>query len=295
MERHLRLLDTVLASHAIANWPDGLTEFLRSLFQQCFKQYAVCVKGNPIDHHITVLKNTMDIAARQTFAQSEIKCITCTALAHDIYTPEKKRKGDDASADSEATRKYSRAVHMFHSSIRAAEALAEVNQTGFLNHHELAWIQAMTAVHDNPSAEMPLPFEKDVLAFREADRLWMISVAGFTFDLLKDIRKLLTAPDAKNECNLEIPDRDTWNDFEKRQTYIDNAKNDGDQWSVVQKLAANRVTHIGERYEDDAAFYPAAMREQLHAGTLFYTEAGYELYMQKRQEVCRLYEVSAMP
>ena len=46
------------------------------------------------------------------------------------------------------------------------------------------------------------------------------------------------------------------------------------------------MNHIGKRYRDDADLYPLSKRERLREGTLFYTKAGYESYLKKRQQVC---------
>ena len=293
MDRYQELLATVLAPDKLpSNWPEGLEAFLLTLFQKCFQKYEASQKGNPIDHHIEVLRNTVEIAAGADFGPSEIKCITTSALVHDVFAPEKRRKGDEASTDEDVARKYSRAVHMFHSSLQAAEAVALANEDGFLTPSEIAWVQSMTAIHDNPSAGVPLPFEREVLAFREADRLWMISKPGFTFDLLKDLRKKLTdclpflqvATAEEPRTTLRIPDSDIWNDFGERERYVADARQDAKKWKVIQQLAQHRVEHIAERYKDDADLYPAFLREQLRDGTLFFTEIGYDLYLQKRQE-----------
>jgi len=168
MSPYQELLESVIDPDKLpSNWPKGCRVFLKALFQRCFQKYSDSQKGNPIDHHIEVLRNAIHIAAGADFGQSQIKCITTAALVHDIFTPEKKRKGDEASTDEDVARKYSRAVHMFHSSIHAADAIAQANEANFLSPTEIAWVQSMTAIHDNPSAGVPLPFEEEVLAFRE--------------------------------------------------------------------------------------------------------------------------------
>lgn len=307
MQKYQTLLATVFDSTNLPQrWPEGLQAFLERLFQGCFQQYSHSQKGNPIDHHIEVLRNAVEIAAGADFGESEIKCITTTALVHDILTPEKKRKGDETTADEDAARKYSRADHMFRSSLHAVEAIEAANEGHFLRPREIAWVQSMTAIHDNPSAGLPLPFEPEVLAFREADRLWMISKPGFAFDLLKDLQKKLKEclrflpfmdlPEAEGTpTSFRIPDSNVWNDFTERERYFEEARQDTKRWKVIKQLAQRRLDHIAERYKDDADLYPATLREQLREGTLFFTNAGYDLYLRKRAETAEYFDLECPP
>lgn len=294
MERYKKLLMKSLAPNSLPmNWPEGLSAFLRQLFEECYDYYLAVQEGNPIDHHIVVLRNAIDIAVEENFNQSEINRLTSATLVHDIFSVEKMRVGDHDSGDYEVERKYSRAEHMFFSSIQASDILAKVNSNSYLSPTEIAWIQSVTAIHDNPSAGVPLPFHKLILAFREADRLWMISEQGFKFDLLKNLRKELTKVEQKNESTLPIPDNKIWNDFAKRECYFSKAKTNTRHWEIVRELAEKHVTHVAQRYEDEALLYPPSQRKQQQKGTLFFTMTGYYLYSEKKKSICDIFGIAA--
>ena len=92
------------------------------------------------------------------------------------------------------------------------------------------------------------------IAFREADRLWMLSKEGFECDLRRDIEK-----------------------------FHDKTKNN--------ELASHRIKHVIERYKDERKLYSSSNERFQDEYLFFRTKAGFDLYLKYVKERKNQYKI----
>jgi hypothetical protein len=176
------------------------------------------VAETPVEHPATVLAHMMEIAAGEGFGWDEVRRAAAASLLHDIWpiqriTREMRRAAatDAEREELERIAKARREEHMARGRDRARERLEAFNaalppDAGPFTPEDIEAVAALIAVHDNPSIGAKiLPEDRLAVAFREADRLWMLTPQGLRGDLA---RKGIAAPTdgdmaRQAEANLE--------------------------------------------------------------------------------------------
>jgi hypothetical protein len=219
------------------------------LFTLSFDDLKSAEIGNPIEHQVIVLQHMMEIAQDENL---NILVAGAIALLHDIAPVEKIRTADVALEvdDSqknvlEQKRKQNRILHMREGSEIAYRKLLLVNEylgSGAFRDEDIDQVCEVIRIHDNPSINIPIPKENIMaVAFREADRLWMLSEVGFFHDIQRDASKT------------------------------------GKQGEINQ-LAAYRLNHVLERYREERKLYSSEQGPFQDNDLFFRTKAGYRIY-----------------
>ncbi|MFQ5638206.1 MAG: hypothetical protein ACE5IR_09465 [bacterium] len=241
-------------------------EVFRFLFLLSFDSLKAAEVGNPLIHHLVVLKHVIEIAQEENL---NILHAGAIAILHDIAPIEKIRKADLLGHDDlevkrllDEERKQHRVFHMREGSELAREKLLLLNeylgQTLFSD-QDIKVVCNVISIHDNPSIDYPIPKENHLaVSFREADRLWMLSNEGFRCDLERDAG--ITAKSTQTET-----------------------------------LAINRLNHILKRFKEERKLYNSNDGPFLDDDLFFRTKSGYHIYLKylserKEQHRIRLYE-----
>jgi len=167
---------------------------------------------NPPIHHTTVLLHMMEIAkglsGRGEFDWKQVKQAAAISILHDICPVARVTKEmiDKASEQErpalQKKRKESVPVHMREGAKMARAKLVELNrQMPVFSAQDIDAICAIIAIHDEPKLNTKIPRDNLMaVAFREADRLWMVTPAGVRSDLARKQKKDSTVdPDDPNE------------------------------------------------------------------------------------------------
>jgi hypothetical protein len=154
------------------------------------------VEGNPIEHHLIVLGHMMEIATGEKSLHITMKQAAALALLHDIAPVEKittqmvaeARKRAPAEVEAlEFRRQQNRILHMREGSAMAHRRMLELNERLrkiVFSAEAINTVCEVIRIHDNPSLDIPIPRSNLLaVAFREADRLWMITHEGIVTDL----------------------------------------------------------------------------------------------------------------
>jgi hypothetical protein len=171
------------------------------------------VEGNPIEHHLIVLGHMMEIAAGEESPHITMEQAAALALLHDIAPVEKittqmvaeARKRAPAEADAlEFRRQQNRILHMREGSAIAHRRMLELNvRLGKIvfDAQAIDIVCEVIRIHDNPSLNIPIPRTNWLaVAFREADRLWMITHEGIVTDLKRKNKR----PDAPGAYSKQL-------------------------------------------------------------------------------------------
>lgn len=157
--------------------------------------------GNPLVHHPIVMGHMLEIAAAEPPDAIPFHRAAALALLHDISAVPKittqmvaeMRLEDPERADAlELARHQHRILHMREGSAMAHRILLECNRhfgrSVFVADDIEAVCEAIR-IHDNPTLDIPIPREDwFATAFREADRLWMVTPEGIQVDLVRNDR-----------------------------------------------------------------------------------------------------------
>jgi predicted NBD/HSP70 family sugar kinase len=171
---------------------------LRRLLMLVYRDYHAARAGNPPDHHLFVLRHIMIIAAGERFSDAELWRVAAIAMLHDVSNVEKITKGmvaelrqidPNAAAALEVRRKSNRTLHMREGSSKAQRMLLELNESlgeAVSSAEDIEAICDVIRIHDNPSLDIPIPGSNRLaVAFREADRLWMVTIRGVRCDVIR--------------------------------------------------------------------------------------------------------------
>lgn len=193
--------------------PD-LSPIILRLFEICFDDLKKAEVGNPMSHHLIVLKHMLKIAVAENFSQRHMRRAAALSILHDISAVEKitkehvkvAYKKSKAEGDAlEFRRQQNRTLHMRDGSALAQRRLIDLNESFgevIYDAHDIDAICDLISIHDNPSLDKPIPrSNRMMVAFREADRLWMLSIEGLRSDLK---RKCIKTPTNKEVlCQFE--------------------------------------------------------------------------------------------
>jgi len=173
-----------------------LLPMLGQLLAITYVDLRKAVVGNPIEHHPIVLSHMMEISMQEDLLRINVKRAAALSLLHDISSVEKitkqmikeARKVSAARADTlELRRQQNRILHMREGSAIAHRRLLELNESleGIaFDAEDIDTICEVIRIHDNPSLDIPIHRENWLaVAFREADRLWMLTEEGIRADL----------------------------------------------------------------------------------------------------------------
>lgn len=230
-------------------------EIFRLLFILSFDKLKNAEVGNPIEHHLNVLKNMIIISKEENL---NLIIAGAIAILHDIE-PIKKIRVADVEAEMNEDKKrlldqqriQNRKLHMREGSALAQKQLLLLNEylgKTFYKDKDIDIVCKVIRIHDNPSIGIPIPKEnKMAVSFREADRLWMLSDEGFAFDLRRDSEKM-------------------------KGNAVNNA------------LASKRLEHVIKRYQEERNLYSNKDGPFQENKLFFRTKAGYRLYQQYLQD-----------
>jgi hypothetical protein len=258
-------IDRVLTPH-----PRAVRDPLLTLFTLAFNQLKAAERGNPLVHHVVVLDHALLIAKGESLDRLTIGAI---AILHDISAVEKVRVADvrmggaELAAATEQRRHQHRSLHMREGAALAQRVLLNLNEYYgriVFTDDMIARVVEVIAIHDNPTIGLPIPGPdmKDretgrmAIAFREADRLWMLSQSGFAVDM----------------------DRD--------RKHPDNAH------KLERELAWERLAHVLDRYGEERLLYGddagSHFGGRFFGGTFIRTTSGASLFdhyvTERRQE-----------
>ena len=230
-------------------------EIFRLLFLLSFDRLKQAELGNPLDHHLIVLKHVIEIAQKENLS---ILLAGAIAILHDIGPIKKIRVADVETEENvdqknllEQQRRQSRTLHMREGSALAQKKLLLLNEylgKIFYDDKVIDTVCEVIRIHDNPSLDIPIPKENHMaVSFREADRLWMLSDEGFACDLHRDAEKI--------KGNVDFI-----------------------------ALASKRLEHVIKRYQEERNLYSVTNGPFQDEKLFFRTTAGYQLYQQYIQD-----------
>ena len=206
LERALEPLDVTQTA--------GLLAVLRRLLMLVFADYVEAEAGNPVDHHLFVLRHMVSIACFEKYSDTELLRAAAIAMLHDVAPVEKIPRGrvaeltirDPKAGEAlEVRRKSNRTLHMREGSAMAQKRLLQLNHSFsevVFSEEDIEVICEVIRIHDNPSIDIPIPttmaglssrmaqIYKLAAAFREADRLWMITIRGVYVDIEREAKSL---------------------------------------------------------------------------------------------------------
>lgn len=240
-------------------------EIFRLLFLFSFDDLKRAEAGNPLEHHLIVLEHMIEIAEKEEFTRAELLNACAIAILHDIAPVEKIRKADveaketvDEKRTLEQRRRQNRTLHMREGSALAQRKLLLLNDylgRILYKDDDIDAICEVIRIHDNPSIDIPIPKDNRLAtAFREADRLWMLSDEGFAYDLRQDIQVIQEPMD-------------------------------------ISLLASKRLEHVIKRFQEERNLYSADDGPFQDKSLFFRTEAGYSIslrYIRERKDQYRL-------
>ncbi len=184
---------------------------LEPLFGSILPDLEHAILGNPIEHHPIVLRHMLQIAASVKSPYLPVDVAAALALLHDIAAVPKitKQMVDDAKKDDpenaailELERQENRVLHMRLGGAMAQRHLLALNKSQgriVFDSRAIDNICEVIRVHDNPSLDIPINRSNWLaVAFREADRLWMVTHKGILADL------------ARKDDNVRKADEDTF-------------------------------------------------------------------------------------
>jgi len=173
-----------------------LTHTLLTLFKMIYADLQSAVIGNPIEHHPVVLGHMMEIAKEEKSPYIPFRRAAALALLHDVSPVEKittqmvadfRKKSPEKADALELKRQQNRILHMREGCAIAHRRMLQLNEsTGrvVFDAGDIDAVCEVIRIHDNPSLDIPIPRTNWLaVAFREADRLWMITEEGILADL----------------------------------------------------------------------------------------------------------------
>lgn len=237
-------------------------EVFRYLFLLSFDDLKAAELGNPLIHHLIVLEHMITIAQEENLNLLQAGAI---ALLHDIAPVKKIRKADliiDNSLKDKKSfdeqRKQHRILHMREGSVLAKKKIILLNEylgKNLYTDNDLEIVCNVIGIHDNPSIDIPIPKDNCIaVAFREADRLWMLSDEGFNCDLQRDLENISKISD--NEA-----------------------------------LASKRLKHIISRFQEERELYDSIDGSFQNDSLFFRTKSGYQIYLNYLQERKKQYGI----
>ncbi len=237
-------------------------EIFRYLFLLSFDDLKAAELGNPLIHHLVVLQHVITIAQAEYLNLLQAGAI---AILHDIAPVEKIRKADLKIDNSEKDKKsfeakrwQHRVLHMREGSALARKKIILLNKylgKNLYTDKDIEIICNVISIHDNPSIDIPITRDNRMaVAFREADRLWMLSEEGFNCDLQRDMEKISKVSD--NEA-----------------------------------LASNRLKHIIKRFQEERELYDSNDESFQNDRLFFRTKSGYQIYLNYLQERKKQYSI----
>jgi hypothetical protein len=183
-----------------------LLTVLNELIGLIYVDLRKAIVGNPLEHHFIVLGHMMEITAKEESGQIPVKRAAVLSLLHDISPVDKitKQMIDKAREHSleeaealEMCRYQNRVLHMREGSSMAHRKMLELNESlgrDILSADDIEAICEAIGIHDNPSLDLIIKRANWLaVAFREADRLWMITDEGIRADLER--KDILITPD----------------------------------------------------------------------------------------------------
>jgi hypothetical protein len=177
---------------------EQLLSVLTQLLAIIYKNLRKATIGNPMEHHFKVLEHMVEITVREGHSARIIARGAALSLLHDVSAVEKITKemvanaGKKSQQEAQALdlrRKQNRILHMREGSAIAHRALLDLNEASgkiVFDADDIDAICEVIRIHDNPSLDIPIPRENWLaMAFREADRLWMVTEEGICADLFR--------------------------------------------------------------------------------------------------------------
>ena len=181
-----------------------LTPIVHHLLEIIFRDLQAAQIGNPLEHHPIVMGHMLKITTGEASLGLSLLRSATLSLLHDISAVPKittqmvddLREEDPEKADAlDLTRKQNRILHMREGSAMAHRRMLELNASCgriVFDAHDIDAVCEAIRIHDNPSLNIPIPRTNSLaMAFREADRLWMVTPEGIRADLIrknKDVR-----------------------------------------------------------------------------------------------------------
>ena len=154
--------------------------------------------GNPIEHHFKVLDHMVEITVQERRSAPIVARGAALSLLHDVSAVEKitkemvvdaRERSEEEAEALELRRKQNRILHMREGSATAHRMLLDLNEALgriVFDAEDIDEICEVIRIHDNPSLDIPIARDNWLaMAFREADRLWMVTEEGICADLLR--------------------------------------------------------------------------------------------------------------
>jgi len=195
VDKYMGLMDQGLAplgNDVTAN----LKPIVWALFQMVYKDLEKAIVCNPVEHHLIVLKHMMEIVKGEMSPYIVVEQAAALALLHDIAPVKKittqmvdqtRHRSTAMGEVFELKRQENRMLHMQEGCVIANLRMIELNERMRKIVFDAQSIQSICEViriHDNPSINISIPKTNWLaVAFREADRLWMITPEGIYADL----------------------------------------------------------------------------------------------------------------
>ena len=141
----------------------GISPIAEHLFQMIYQDLCEAVLGNPIEHHLIVLRHMLKIAAAEKSPYIPLKQAVALALLHDISAVRKittqmvddERAKDAARGNAlELERQQNRILHMREGSAKAHRYLLKLNADlgkVVFDANAIDTICEVIRIHDNPS------------------------------------------------------------------------------------------------------------------------------------------------
>lgn len=177
---------------------ERLSSILTQLLAIIYKGLRKATIGNPMEHHFKVLDHMVEITVQEGRPARIIERGAALSLLHDVSAVEKitkemvmnaSTKSQQEAAALDLRRKQNRILHMREGSAIAHRALLDLNDASgriVFDADDIDAICEVIRIHDNPSLDIPIPTQNWLaMAFREADRLWMVTEEGMRADLFR--------------------------------------------------------------------------------------------------------------
>jgi hypothetical protein len=177
---------------------EQLLPVLTQLLAIIYKNLRAATIGNPMVHHFKVLDHMIEITVQEGHSYPMIARGAATSLLHDVsavakitteMVAEARKKSKQEGDALELRRQQNRILHMREGSAIAHRALLDLNEAAgriVFDAQDIDEICEVIRIHDNPSIDIPIPrCNWLAMAFREADRLWMVTEDGIRVDLLR--------------------------------------------------------------------------------------------------------------
>ena len=196
-EKYRRMIDDALAPLGEKR-AEEIRPMVWALFAMIYDDLQKAVVGNPVEHHPIVLRHMIEISKGEKSPYIPTEQAVALGLLHDISAVDKittqmvnqLRQEDTGKGEAlELKRQQNRILHMREGAGMAHRRLLHLNESQgriVFDAEAIDRVCEVIRIHDNPSLDIPIPRANWLaVAFREADRLWMLTHEGILADLTR--------------------------------------------------------------------------------------------------------------